>query len=572
MRPVRFGAGIVVAAVLLAGVMSAASPARAQSDGELNALNSEVQELRKAARYREALAVAERYVAAAKREHGEEHSEYGIAITWMARLLQDTNRWAEAEPLMRRALAIAEKSHGPEHHEVAAMLSNLADLLRNTNRHGEAEPLIRRALAIDEKASGPEHLHVGIRLNDLALVLQATNRLPEAESALRRSLAIQEKTLGPDHAEVAIVLSNLAILLQTTNRLVEAEPLMRRALAIDEKTFGSEHPNVGFRLNVLATLLMPERLAEAESLLRRALAINEKSWGPEHTAVASKRLLAAVGTADAKATEAIRTAIAGLDASLEAIDKRLAAQFPEYASLANPRPLAIVAVQALLKPDEALIVFLDVRRFGPVPGETLAWAVTKTKARWISIPLETDALAERVAKLRCGLDRQGQWEWAGRAGRWLAKGERCRALQPEGLGPDEPLPFELAAAHELYQDLLAPFADLTQGKSLIIVPSGPLTSLPFHVLVGVRPAGSDTLAPPAKSEAATAKGGANASNPEGLTPYRNAAWLALKQAITVLPSVGTRRRKWCDEPRSCSLTELLAHESQRGPYDRIVAG
>ena len=141
--------------------------------------------------------------------------------------------------------------------------------------------------------------------------------------------------------------------------------------------------------------------------------------------------------------------------------------------------------------------------------------MTKTEARWISIPLGTAALAEQVATLRCGLDREGLWSWAGRAGRWLAKGERCRALKPEGLGADEPLPFDLRLRTNSISALLAPFADLIKDKSLIIVPSGPLTSLPFHVLVTAKP------------------------SPSGLADYRTPAWLALKQPITVLPSVGS---------------------------------
>ena len=225
-----------------------------------------------------------------------------------------------------------------------------------------------------------------------------------------------------------------------------------------------------------------------------------------------KRLLAAVGAADAKATEAIRTVIADLERNLDAIDKRLANEFPEYAALANPKPLTIAEVQALLEPDESLVVFLDVPRVGRLPEETLVWGLTKTEARWVSIPLGTEALAERVAKLRCGLDREGLWSWVGRAERWLAKSERCRELKPDGLRKNEPLPFDLRLAHELYTQLLAPFADLIKNKSLIIVPSGPLTSLPFHVLVTKAPTN---------------------------VTFRTAAWLALKQPITVLPSVGS---------------------------------
>ena len=145
-----------------------------------------------------------------------------------------------------------------------------------------------------------------------------------------------------------------------------------------------------------------------------------------------KRLLEAVGKADAKATEAVRAAIVGLDTKLDVIDNGLVTDFPEYAELSSPKPLSIGTVQALLRPDEALVVFLDVPRFGKLPEETLAWAITRTEVRWISIPLGTAALSERVAKLRCGLDREGLWSWAGQ--RWQAKGERCRALKPGGLG------------------------------------------------------------------------------------------------------------------------------------------
>src|SRR5205085_1383878 len=55
------------------------------------------------------------------------------------------------------------------------------------------------------------------------------------------------------------------------------------------------------------------------------------------------------------------------------------------------------------------------------------------------------------------------------------------------------------------------------SKHLIIVPSGPLTNLPFHVLV---------TQPPDPALVAMAR-------------YRRAAWLALRQSVTVLPSVGS---------------------------------
>ncbi len=552
-------------------------------------LNTLAQLLQATNRLAEAEPLMRRALAIDEKSLGAEHPDVARDLSNLAGLLQDTNRLTEAEPLMRRALTMGEKSLGPEHPTIGTRLNNLAQLLRDTNRPAEAEPLFRRALAISEKSLGPEHPTVATRLNNLAGLLQATNRLAEAEPLYRRALAIDEKSLGPEHAMVGIRLNNLAQVLRATDRPTEAEPLYRRALAIDEKSLGPSHPYVGIELNNLAQLRAElGDWAEATQLYRRARPIMTSVGGEENSNLVKatlmrnagnlraaaravrraggdsadareegfelaqwalqtgaadalaqmavrfakgdgplagvvrerqdliarrqsedKLLLAAIGKADAKAAVLIRAAIADLDVRLDAIDKRMAAQFPEFARLANPKPLAITAVQGLLREDEALIAFLDVPRLGTLPEETLAWAVTKGQARWISIPLGTAALAERVARLRCGLDRG---EWSQQRQRWVARGERCQVLKPAGLAADEPLPFDLGAAHELYAALLAPLADLTKGKRLIVVPSGPLTSLPFHVLV--------TEAPKAPT-------------------FRDAAWLALSQAITVLPSVGS---------------------------------
>src|SRR5262249_39923656 len=171
--------------------------------------------------------------------------------------------------------------------------------------------------------------------------------------------------------------------------------------------------------------------------------------------------------------------------------------------------------------DEALVVFLD------VPEETLAWVVTKEEARWRSIPFGTRPLSDRIAALRCGLDASS-WQnssgWpdqsaldAQRISEQEARRERCKKLLGLEMSPTDWPPFDIARAHELYEALLAPFADLTKGKHLIIVPSGPLTSLPFHVLVTEKPDAGLV----------------------GMARYKGAAWLALQQPVTVLPSVGS---------------------------------
>jgi len=69
--------------------------------------------------------------------------------------------------------------------------------------------------------------------------------------------------------------------------------------------------------------------------------------------------------------------------------------------------------------------------------------------------------------------------------------------------------FYLATAHEFYVALLGPVEALIKDKlELLIVPSGPLTALPFHLLVTDKP----TIAVPRMQI-------------NDMAAYRDAAWL-----------------------------------------------
>jgi len=527
---------------------------------------------------------------------GFSHPDVARDLNNLAQLLQDTNRFVEAEPLLRRALAIDEKSHGPEDPTIATRLNNLAAVLQATNRLVEAEPLLRRALAIDVKGYGPEHPTVAIRLNNLAGLLQATNRPTDAELLYRRALMIDEKSLGPEHSYVAIDLNNLARLLQATNRQTEAEPLLRRALAMDEKNFGPEHPAVAVDLNNLAVLraelgdwadaaalahrAKPALIAgtndgrDASGLAKAVLARNTwalraharatfradptsaaanaesfelaqwalqtgasdalsqmsarfaKGTGPLAALVRerqdlsarrreeTRRLDVAAGQADAKTAQEARTAIGSIDIKLAAVNARLATEFKDFAELATPQPVTVAATQALLRDDEALVVFLDVPQFGKLAEECLIWIVTKTELRRVRSELGTEQLAERVHRLRAGLDRAAA---TGSAAERTGVG-RSFAAVGDSAGVRDFLPFDLTVAHELYVSLFGQVDDLIRGKHLLIVLSGPLTSIPLHVLVTEKP---------------------DKGVPHSVEGYRAAAWLAMRNAITILPSVGS---------------------------------
>ena len=212
---------------------------------------------------------------------------------------------------------------------------------------------------------------------------------------------------------------------------------------------------------------------------------------------------------DAEAANVAR--LGAIDARIGEIDKQLAKDFPDYATLVSPKPISITDVQSQLSDGEVLILFLDTPEWKPTPEETFIWVVTKTESRWVHSELGTQALSDKVQALRCGLDDA---EWDG-----IEKPARCAKLLGVGKpGAKDPLPFSFAIAHDLYEGSFGQVADLIKDKRLIIVPSGPLTSLPFQVLVTEPP----NVPMGAKYE-----------------DYREVAWLARDHAITVLPSVAS---------------------------------
>jgi CHAT domain-containing protein/Tfp pilus assembly protein PilF len=479
----------------------------------------------------------------------------------LAALYERQGRYVEAEPLFKRALAIREKALGQAHPDVGQSLNNLATLYERQGRHADAEPLFKQALAIYQKAAGPDHPAVATLLNNLGQVYKVEGRAADAEPLIKRSLAIREKTLGPDHPDVARSLNNLAELDERVGRPAEAEPLYQRALAIRQRALGPDHPDVATSQNNLASFyqgqkrtidalpLVQQTIASGRAQLGVALpvlfdaqarqlvsiekasddALNAIQRGTQSSAASAVNKLAvrlAAGTdrlaelvrrdqdlaaeaealdkaivsavsqgaakRDAAAEQRSRTRLAAIATERAGLQKTLAAEFPDFAALSNPLPMTVKEAQSLLSPDEALVLF------AVIDSESYVLAMTRDGFEWRRLPLGAEAMSQKVAAFRRGLDlsKIGKGDPSGRAGL-----------------------FDLALANELYAALLGPVETLVKDKrGLLVVPMGALTALPFHLLV--------TEKPPA-------------AIPETFDGYREAAWLLKRQAVSVLPSVAS---------------------------------
>jgi CHAT domain-containing protein/tetratricopeptide (TPR) repeat protein len=183
-----------------------------------------------------------------------------------------------------------------------------------------------------------------------------------------------------------------------------------------------------------------------------------------------------------------------LEQQLAADRAAVVAKFPDYLSLAEPRPLSIADTQGLLGAAEALVSILT------GPTRSFVWAVTRERADWAEIEAGETQLAADVSALRRGLDPAALTDDAPPAA--------GAATVTRG--------FDLERAHRLHQLLLARFAPMLAGKRhLLLVPTGALTSLPFQVLLTDAPR-------PGLSERDS---------------LRTAPWLIRRHALSVLPSV-----------------------------------
>jgi CHAT domain-containing protein/tetratricopeptide (TPR) repeat protein len=513
--------------------------------------------------YRRALDAAERVL-------GTRHRVTLAAIDNLALLYRKQGRHDDAERLHRRALGIAEQLYGSDHPDMLVSISNLATLHQAQRRYAEAEPLYRHALALAERTIGAEHPKTLTAVNNLAVLYQLQRRYAEAEPLYKRVIEARERMLGPDHPDAVSSLSNLATLYLLQRNWSQAAHYWKRSTAAivartQRGTFDVGQAVLGKRksdaeqasFQFAGLVRVAHRLASAggapDAAASRAM-FQTAQWALSSEAAQSLAQMAARGTkgdpklatlvrerqdlvAEWQKREVLRNVwlgqesarrnrqaeaenhgrMAGIDRRLAEIDAKLVAEFPDYASLASPAPLAVDEVQALLGSNEALVLFLDTAEWQTTPGETFIWVVTANDVRWVRSDLGSETLSREVQALRCGLDAAA---WA-----------KTRCAEFTGRShPVGPLPFDHARAHAVYKALFGQVEDLIRDKHLLIVPSGALTQLPFQVLVTAPSVNAD---------------------------HKSAAWLIREHALTVLPAVSSLKALRRVGKRSAATKPLI---------------
>jgi CHAT domain-containing protein len=446
-----------------------------------------------------------------------------------------------AEAMLRRALESAQKGGGSREADnvsLTYLYQSLAAAARVQNRPAEAEEFAKASLAAAEQL-GPESIYVGDALASIGRQHLTAKRLAEAKAAFEKVVAIAEKT--PENGmRVASALRWVVEVDLQTRRPTEAKANLERVVALLDARRSGARILVGDRFNdEVGPLLRWVSVASATAAWQlqqagaNASIASEAFLGAQYdsqsTAAAAITQMAGrlaatddalgqlvrngqdllnrwqaidqqltetlqEGAAAANVRRPLRAELDGIVKQLATVGGRITEDFPQYAALTKPTPVAASEVQGLLRPEEALIAFLVGEH------QSYVWALTRESIVWQRLALGRAALAEKVERLRKGLD--------------------IAQLQKGAAGGTAEL-FDLSLAHELYGILLAPVSEVIASKrNLLMVPSGPLTSLPFHLLV------TDTPAQPVKELTQ-------------IPHYRDAAWILKRHAVAVLPAVAS---------------------------------
>jgi CHAT domain-containing protein len=544
-------------------------------------------------RYAESERHYRRVLEARVRLLGADHPDTAGALINLADEYYRQRRFLEAESLYRRSLEVRERVFGPDHYLVALSVSRLGRSLRSQGNYAAAEAAFRRSVDIDEKVHG-DHFFTAIALEDLADTYDKLGKTVEAAAIYDRTVAMKERYLGPKHPSVATSLGYLSTFQWKLGQAQEAETSRQRQLSINLESYGPDHDTTALSYSGLAwvqiargqsaeglrnyshatDIFVRRLLSQVPSAAADAAKPSESEIGGNsqiflnyvHSvfwALPSEERLRPIESAAAKqafeltqwarlsdtATALSQTSLRALpnndelgvfvrehqdlsaewriaDATLaeilskqstadqaasvitakkrlEDVEGRLAQKsaqlrrlFPKYAELSRPQAVSVDTALRLLRSNEVLL------QFSLTPTDCFVWLVDSRGVRWSRLEVQHVRLVEMITALR----------------QQIAGGR-----------------FNMNLAYAVYQALFGLIEKELEGKHLLIVPTGILTSLPLHILITEKPEALD----------------------EDLSErLRKASWMIRRHAITMLPSVSALK----------ALREYPRNSIARRPY------
>lgn len=275
-------------------------------------------------------------------------------------------------------------------------------------------------------------------------------------------------------------------------------PLVDKTIAAAATRLSTNDPEIGKLIGQVQDLQRDADFARVKLSYQQSLSDSERS-----------------GEAEA----ALKAQIANDIAAIVNVRATLATKYPAYDSLATPPPVNLDQLRGSLRPGEGVLSFLIGR------DRSFAQLVTREGAFIARVPEGAAELRSAVTSIR-------------------------RALEIQGGAINE---FNLGEANQLYDLLLGGLKDeLAKVDQLVVVPSGPLSNLPFSLLV---------------------------ASPPGDATYEKADWLVRTKTISYTPSLraftALRGGKSRPVPRQALLAfgdpALVGHTPKAGEASPFAA-
>ena len=424
-----------------------------------------------------------------------ERGELAMALNLEARMAIRTGDATSANVAATEALLIISKTNGRPQWWRSDVLMTLGEVSSAQGRLSAAETYLNSALVERRRLFGDGPASIAA-LTALGAAYNAegmnTSAIVSFREALKVASGMPQRGGVFTAEELVPFVSSIYAFGQTLDDAALKQGLYTEAFGafetpqsgVVEKTIARAAARQAADDPAMAALIERVQSAERERDRLRLELAHEQSLPDEDRSSTSESNLRDRLDEQTQGTEAARAA--------------LTQQFPDYATLANRKPVDLLELRRSLGDKEAVVTFLIGRK------ASFALLIRRSGLQLGRVSDTSTSIAEAVAELRRGLQAQG------------------------GPVPE----FDLARSHALYLSL---FGDIASGLDgidhLIVASSGPLASLPLGLLV---------------------------TSPPRTDDYKGARWLTQRLAISQTPSVGAFHTLRGATPSTVPPRRLLA--------------
>ncbi|MGA1351269.1 MAG: CHAT domain-containing protein, partial [Burkholderiaceae bacterium] len=432
--------------------------------------------------------------------------ELALALNLQANMALRMEELGLAQAAASEALQILKDTRGLPRWWKADILLTLGKITSAQGRLSAAEQYLNTALEEKKLAAGDGLPTLRIRIalaqayqregmNSSAIITyreifkQVRSLPPGSEGALNKEDLIAFGLAVSDYAQT---LKNSQQIQGLYNEAFDAFQLIRptavaQTLQKASQQLATSDPKLAARMAELNAAERARDAANLELSYETSLPDDQRSRIVEDKLVATK---------------------AEAEKDLARLQRLLRDEFPNYAEITAPKPLTSVGFRERLGASEAVVSFLL--------GEKVSFVqlIRRDSMRMAKIPEGQASIAETVATLR-------------------------RALEIQAGSVNE---FDSVLSHQLFTRLLGPVQEGLQGVNhLVVIPAGPLASLPFALLIEQPPVARSS--------------------------YHQAAWLVNRMAISHLPSLNAFFAQRAQKPPTPAKQSLLAfgNPSLKGP-------